>query len=342
MDLTGILEALRLMTAAGLVVLVAVGCGGGQERERQGSAEQSPASRQLLEQGDSTFRARDYEAAGELYRRAAAEAEAEGHRSNQVEALAQVARSYSIRGLGEEGRPWLVRAASLADEGQPLGWARYQLVRGVYQREDGQREEATATFARLYEYCMGHELHRQAVNAAHMAAIAAETEQQIEWAHRGIRAAEEGGFDDWLAILWNNLGWTYDDLGRYDEALDALSKAHDYHWQTGDEQAKLVADWSVAHALRMVDRLDEARERAAATLAWAERWYAADPGPARAEWVGFAHKEMGELDLAQGRPEDARRELEAALAKLREAGMEKWDAQGFRELADRVAGLPRP
>jgi tetratricopeptide (TPR) repeat protein len=321
------------IAVVGLLMLAAAGAGDAQEGATVAT------STDLIAQGDSAFSARDYEAAGAIYEHAATTAEAEGQRGNQVEALAQVARCYSIRGLGEEGRPWLARASALVDQGEPRGWARYELVRGVYQREDGQREEATQTFARLYDFCREHGLHSQAVNAAHMAAIAAKPEQQIDWALKGIRAAEEGGFEGWLAVLWNNLGWTYDDLGRHEEALDALTKAREHHWKTGDDQAKLIADWSVGHALRMVGRMDEARERLEAALAWADRRYAEDPTPANAEWVGMGHKELGEFALAEGRREDARRELVQALEKLREAGMDKWDADGLRELSERVSRM---
>jgi len=323
---------------ASMLLLTVAGTSGAQ----QDAGSQSASSAALLAQGDATFSARDYEGAGKIYQQAASAAEAEGHRGNQVEALAQVARCYSIRGLGEEGRPWLARAAALADTSAPQGWARYEIVRGVYQREDGHRAEATETFARLYDFCREHGLHRQAVNAAHMAAIAAQPEQQIAWAHKGIQAAEEGGYASSLAMLWNNLGWTYDDLGRYEEALDALTKAREYHWQTGDDQAKLIADWSLGHALRMVGRNDEARGYLTGAFAWAERRYAEDPSPANAEWLGMGHKELGELALAEGRRDTARRELAQAVGKLREAGMEQWDADGLRELGERVARLDQP
>ena len=249
---------------------------------RSGSGDETagpPPSKsgQLLEQGDALFRERNYGEAGETYELAAAAAETEGHTSNHVEALAQVARAYSIRNLGEEGKPWLERAAALASSDEPRGWSRYLLVKGVYQREEDNRESATATFENLYNYCLIHDLHRRAVNAAHMLAIAAEPEAQINWGLKGIRAAEAGGFDEWLGPLWNNLGWTYEDLGRNDESLDALIKAREYHWKGGSDHAKLVADWSVGHACRMVGELKQAATRMEATYQWAEQRYEENP-----------------------------------------------------------------
>ncbi len=305
----------------------------------EGVGEAVGNSSALLAQGDSVFHARDYATAGEIYQRAVAVARDEGHRSNQVEALAQVARSFSIRGLGEEGRPWLQRAESLATREDPAGWSRYQLVKGVFQREDGRREDATDTFARLYDFCRENELYNRAVNAAHMAAISAEPEEQIAWGLKGIRAAEEGGYEAWLGPLWNNLGWTYADLGRPEDALDALTKARDYHHKTGDELSRLIADWSVAHALRMVGRLDEAAEWTARTLEWAERRYTADPSPANAEWVGLSRLERAEIALAQERPDEARGDFLLALEKLREAGMQEWDAQRYQSLRERYASM---
>ena len=296
----------------------------------------------LLSLGDATFRSREYDEARAIYLRAANAAEMEGDATTRVEALAQVARCYSIRHLGDQGRPHLEQAGALASPTDPLGWSRYQNVKGVYQREDGDREGATVTFTALYDYCLEKALHERAINAAHMVAIAADAETQVAWGLKGIAAAEAGGFEGWLAVLWNNLGWTYDELARYPEALAALETAREYHWKTGDDVAKLIADWSVGHAHRMVGDLQTAGAWMEKTLKWAEARYAAEPGAETAEWVGFSLKEMGEIALLERGANSGRYLLSQALEKLREAQMDQWDAAGFSELSARIEALSKP
>lgn len=299
----------------------------------------APRAPDLLKHADRTFRAREYDAARDFYLRAARVAEEQDDVTTRVEALAQVARCYSILGQEGEGRPYLERAGTLASGSDPLAWSRYQNVKGIYEREAGDSTAATATFIALYEYCVQQALHERAINAAHMVAIAADPETQITWALKGIAAAEAGGQENWLAVLWNNLGWTYDGLGRYPEALEALQTAREYHWKTGDDVAKLIADWSVGHAHRKVGDLQAARAWMEKTLAWAEERYTKDPGPGTAEWVGFSLKELGEIALVERGADSGRYLLKQALEKLREAQMEQWDAEGFGELQARIAAL---
>lgn len=105
----------------------------------------------------------DYEKAGQIYDHASALAEREENPGVLVESLAQVARCYSIRKLGSERRPWLERARRIATPEHPAGWSRYLLIRGVYEREAGKRDEATRTFKELYEFCMQTELSKRAI-----------------------------------------------------------------------------------------------------------------------------------------------------------------------------------
>lgn len=316
----------------------------GAETVSTGGAQPLPTAStpvDLLTNGDRIFRSRDYAAAGELYKQAATAAEQTGDLTVQVEALAQVARAYSIQGQLAAGEPWLKQAAELASPSDPIAWSRFQNVTGIFQRERGERELATETFIRLYDYCREREMYRRAIDAAHMVAIAADLETQIAWAYKGIAAAEAGGYEDWLAILWNNLGWTLDDLGRYSESLTALRKARDYHWRTGSDLMKLIADWSLGHALRMTEKADSARIVMEATLAWAQRRYEADPSPTEAEWLGFVYQELGEQRLLAGDRADGIRQLEMAYTRLGEAEMADWSLADYQKLAAQIDSLKR-
>jgi predicted enzyme related to lactoylglutathione lyase len=327
--LTFVCMGIYLLTAAVLVV----------QGQAVTKAEQRTAAGQLLARGDEAFQAGEYAEATQIYKRAVEAARQEGQEEVLAEALSQVARGHLIQGEKGEGRSWLKRAEAVVSPEMPLGWSRYLGVRGRFEWKNDLLELATKTFTNMYDYCLQHELHDRAVDAAHMVAITAPHEEQIVWAKKGIEAAEAGDLQGWLGPLWNNLGWTYEEMGRYQESLDALLKAREYHWKSGSEMNKLIADWSVGYAYRKLERPDEAESWLRPVLAWAERLYAADPSPDAAEWVGFSCQELGELAIAREDLKDGHQYLRRAQESLAEAKMPEWDPDGYQLLVDRFAEI---
>jgi tetratricopeptide (TPR) repeat protein len=310
-------EVLMRLGTSVVVVLLAVGA----------CAEESDG----LATADAVFNARRYAEARELYVQVAERAEG----ATRVEALAQVARCELLAERKDEGRVWLDKAREAADEEEPLGWSRYLGVRGRFEWKDEELEKAKATFVAMYAYCEEHGLHDRAVDAAHMVAIVGDAEDQVAWAHKGIAAAEAGGFEGWLGPLWNNLGWTHEHAGRHEEALDAYRKARHYHWKTGGEVNKLAADWAVGHTLRLLGRHDEARQWLRPVLAWAERRsMEAEEDVERAEWIGHACRDLGLAAFAQGRRDEARELLGRAHTLLAAVDMASWDAEGWKEIVE--------
>jgi tetratricopeptide (TPR) repeat protein len=232
-------------------------------------------------------------------------------------------------------------AADLANDRMPRAWSRYLGVRGRFEWKDEQLEKATDTFVEMYNYCVEHELHSRAVDATHMVAITAPHEDQVVWARKGIWAAEKGNVEEWLGPLWNNLGWTYEEMGRYDESLEALQNAREYHWRLGGELNKLIADWSVGHAYRMAGEYETAAQWMRPVLAWSERLYAAGQSPDAAEWIGHSCRELGEQALQREDLPEALEYLRRARDRLEEAGMPEWDADGFGELLEQIVELSR-
>lgn len=298
-------------------------------------------SAELLEQADATFSKREYAEATALFAKAAAAAEHEGNTQVLVESLAMTARGYLIREMKDEGRPWLARAEEKATADEPLGWSRYLGVRGRFEWQDDDKPTATATFREMYEYCLQHKLHDRAVDAAHMVAITGTPEQQIEWAVKGIRAAELGEMDGWLGPLWNNLGATHDDAGDYEKALDAYLKARHFHWKVGDELNKLAADWAVGKTYRRLGQHNKALAWLRPVLAWAERRHAEDPSTERGEWVGLACWDLGAIAAAKNQRDEATELLGRAHKLLEAAKMPDWDAKSWKEINDLIAGLKR-
>jgi tetratricopeptide (TPR) repeat protein len=293
-----------------------------------------------LKRGDELFSSREYERATQVFDDAAISAHLEDNYSNMSEALAMVARCHLIRGEKEAGRSWLERARGVAREDEPLGWSRYLGVRGRFEWKDEKLDEAKKTFVAMYDYCVEKKLFDRAVDAAHMVAIVAPKEEQETWALKGIKAAEAGGFDGWLGPLWNNLGWSYEEQGEYPKMLEALRKAREYHYKGAQELPKLIADWAVAKAYRLNNKLTEARELQTKTLEWAKKLSAEKPEDAeRAEWIGSCKWELGELDAAEGKKESALKLLKEAREILLKSKIEEWGKELLEKLDARIKEL---
>jgi len=286
----------------------------------------------LLSRGDEMFGTRRYGESREIYMKAAEAAEKSGANSDLTEALAQVARTYLIEGQQESGREWLERAAGVAGPEEPQGWSRFLGVRGRFEWKDDRLEKARETFAEMYDYCSAHELHERAVDAAHMAAIVETPEMQVTWARKGIAEAEAGNMTGWLGPLWNNLGATFEDMEKYPEALEAYLSAREYHWRYGDEMNKLIADWAVGHAYRLTGQFEKAAEWIRPVLAWSRR-IKAD------EFTGWSYKELAEIELAGKNHKEAHESMKMAAEYLGKADMPDWDAEGYREILDRIKKL---
>jgi tetratricopeptide (TPR) repeat protein len=287
----------------------------------------------LIAQADTLFNRNQYDKSREIYLKAADEAEASGDNSALSEAYAMIARTYLITEKKEEGRPWLEKASQFADPDIPLAWSRYIGVRGRFEWQDKELEKATATFKEMYDYCSKNGLHERAIDAAHMVAITGGRDDQVEWGLKGIREAEAGNITAWLGPLWNNLGWTYEDMGKYRESLDAYLKARDYHHKYGNEKNKLCADWAVGHAYRLLDQPDSA-----------VRWVNPDllakfESIKDIEFQGWTLKEMGEIALLRSMPNSALSYLTQAEEKLQAAGMPEWDPDGYKKLQGQIKNL---
>ena len=307
-------------------------------------------SAELLRQGDDLFNSEKIEDAVKVYIQAAETAESRGNKSDLTEAYSQVARCYLKLERIDEGRPWLEKAREKASPDDSSGWSRYLGVRGRFEWKDAAKlkgelspetDRASNTFKEMHDYCLNHGLYERAIDAANMVSITGMKSERAIWAQKGIEAAETGNLESWLAPLWNNLGWAYDDLGRYDESLQALKKARVYHYKKGDELSMIIADWSVGHAYRMCGKIDSSETilRSVQKLAMIRK--GEEKSPENAEWFGFANLELGELALRRGDRAEALKLFKVAYSNLHEAGMNEWDAKKFKELNDRILELAR-
>ncbi len=169
-----------------------------------------------------------------------------------------------------------------------------------------------------------------AVDAAHMLAIAAESQDEtLAWNERALELAE--GSDDeraqrWRASLLNNLGWARHDGGDYEAALALFERALAERQKRGATRETRIARWCVARCLRSLGRLEEALAQQRALLAEEE---------ALGEGSGFTWEEISECLLALGREVEARPHFAQAYAALSQ------DARLVAEEGERLARLQR-
>lgn len=323
--------------AVAAALSAALSAGGCSADER---ATADPTFGTRLAKADQAFRNRQYEDAGTAYESLAEDAFANGDTTAYVEACAMRARSYLILDRADEGRPWLDMAGALADTSMPLGWSRYLAARGRFERSGGDLETALGTFLEMFDFCAAHGLHERAVDAAHMLALTGDPGEKDEWSLRGIEMAEKGGMTGWLGPLWNNLGWDYVSAGRYGEARAALEKAREYHYAGTSELPKLIADYSVAHVIRLEGRLDESEAAMRAVFDRASQL--SDEGFVDGmEWMGLSRWELGEIAISRGEAGFGLGMLRRALGELEQAGMPSWDAEDWERRTARVEELER-
>lgn len=309
-------------------------------------AQDAPAKvnpQDLFAEGEKLFRDRKYDDARAKFELAATTAAEQGIAELQTQAEALTARMFALQTKWEDGRKWLDKAAKSAKPERKKGWATYLGVRGRFEWQDQKdNDKAKKTFIEMYDFCIKAEMQSMALDAAHMVALVGTPAEKEEWALKAIKAAEAANEKGWLGPLWNNLGWMYDEQGKTEKALEALQNARKYHHETGNEFTKMVADFGVAHALRRVGKLKEAREMLIAAFDKAKERYAADEkDKERAEWVGWGHKYFGDLLVDEGKKDEALKEYKAARPFLIQADIEKWGADDLKKIDDKIAELEK-
>jgi tetratricopeptide (TPR) repeat protein len=315
-----------LLTAT-ISALFIAGCGTGNTPKTENKT--MSKAQNLLVKADSIFKSGKYAESRGIYQQALKEAESANNNSDQTEALSMIARSYLILDDKETGYDWINKAEAKANNDEELGWSRYLGVKGRFLWQDKKNDEATLMFQDMYNYCSERKLHERAIDAAHMVAIAGTSEQQIEWGKKGIKEAEEGNIGSWLGPLWNNLGWTYEDTKQYDSSLAAYLKARDYHYQHGTDRNKVIADWAVGHAYVNLKDYENADKWMRPLLAKFEEM---EDG----EFTGFTCRELGEIELANNNYQAAHDMFDRSEKLLKEAGMDEWDADGYKKIVDRM------
>lgn len=259
-------------------------------------------------------------------------AEESGDISYLAQLLTQLARTQGLQRDFAEAHRTLDRADSLLSDDLPIPRIRALLERGRALNSSGKREASIQYFLEAWELAREHHEDFHAVDAAHMLGVVNPPAEQLTWSIRALDLAEvseEARARTWLGPLYNNLGWTYHDLGRYDEALELFTRSLAWRREQGQPRETRIAAWSVARCLRSLGRLEEALDLQRENLNAARD--AGDSG-------GEIEEEIGECLVALGRSAESRQHFRRAYGEL---SKDAWLVEHEPERLNRLKELAR-
>lgn len=228
----------------------------------------------------------------------------EGADEAHLQLLTQIARAQGLQRQFDAAHATLDQVSQMFNETTPTASIRYLLERGRVFNSSGQAEKARPLFEQALAAAQQGGEDFYAVDAAHMLGIIAPPDEQIPWNERAIAMAEvsESPFARrWLGSLYNNLGWTYHDAGKYAEALRLFQKGVDFWTERGNADRLHIARWTVARVYRSLGRQDEALEIL---------------HELKSNEDGYVSEEIGENLLAQGDADSASRYFSRAYQLL--------------------------
>lgn len=232
--------------------------------------------------------------------------------SLRAEVLTQIARAQGLQGSFDEAHATLDTIPGDVIDSSPLVRVRVLLERGRLFNSSGKPEKSVPLFLEAWKTSDSPALDYYAVDAAHMLAIVTPANEQVGWAEKAIALAKSKRHtrtEEWLGPLYNNLGWTHHDAGRYDEALTSFEAAMAAFNNLGTEKQVRIARWTVARAHRSLGNVEQALALQQALLAELD---------AAGETDGYVHEEIAECLLALSRPDEATPHFAKAYALLSE------------------------
>lgn len=211
----------------------------------------------------------------------------------RLQLLTQIARAQGLQRKFEQAHNTLNSVEAQLRDDLPVVRIRYLLERGRVYNSSNAKEQARPFFLQALELAQAHREDFYAVDAAHMMAIVEPPDEQMAWNLKALELAEASSDPrarKWLGSLYNNIGWTYHDLGQYEQALNMFEKALAWRETQGKEKETRIAKWCIARVLRSLNRIPEAL----AILRELEPF--AD---------GYTYEELGECLLLQGKQDEA-------------------------------------
>lgn len=239
-------------------------------------------------------------------------ARAAGDKDYLGQLLSQIARTRGLQRDFDGAHALLDEAESVVTPECTTARVRILLERGRAFNSSGEKKKAEPLF--LAAFVAAHkagDIDGLMVDAVHMLGIVAGGESSVQWNVLAIDLAEKS--DDpaakrWLGSLYNNIGWSFHDLGDFETAKDYWERGVAWHAERKTGRGLLIAKWTIGRVLRSMERYEAALEAQHALLADYER--------EGIEEAGYCAEEIGESLLALGRGDEAKPWFAKAHAKL--------------------------
>jgi tetratricopeptide (TPR) repeat protein len=221
----------------------------------------------------------------------------------------QIARSWGLRRDFAKARQILAEVQPLIAQAGAEAQVRYWLELGrtwasathkPEQLTPEAKTQARSAYDRALAAAKPAKLDGLAIDTVHMYAfVDTDPESGIKWADEGLKVAKastQPAARRWEATLRNNRGVALNQLKRHDEALAEFKAALQLTEADGKPYDIRVAHWMVANTLRLMGRLDEARD---IQLRLEREWDdAKEPDP-------YVFEELETIYKAQGNTERA-------------------------------------
>jgi tetratricopeptide (TPR) repeat protein len=218
------------------------------------------------------------------------------------ELLTQIARSQGLQGKFGEAHVTLDAAYAAITDDNSVAMVRYLLERGRVYNSSGDPGVSRGYFLKAFDLAEDIGADFYAVDALHMLGIVDPPEKQMAWNVRALEIAEKSGDErarKWRGSLYNNLGWTYHDLGEYEEALEMFEKSLVFREEMNDSAGVLIAKWTIARANRSLGNVKGSLEMQIDLEQNVEQ-YGLPPD-------GYVYEEIAECLLLLGRNQESMR-----------------------------------
>jgi tetratricopeptide (TPR) repeat protein len=218
----------------------------------------------------------------------------------------QIARALGLQAKFEAAHALLDGVEKQLTDKTRTARIRYLLERGRVYNSSGDKRAAVRPLAQAWKHARVWGLDGHAVDAGQMIAIVEGGSNGHAWNQRTLEfaaASDDPAARRWLGSLYNNIGWDHHAVGQYELALAAFSKSVEARQEAGKPERLRVARWTVARALRSLQRCQEALPMLEGLRTeWAE---AGKPS-------GYVYEDLAECHLALGKPSQARALFERA------------------------------
>jgi tetratricopeptide (TPR) repeat protein len=149
------------------------------------------------------------------------------------------------------------------------------------------------------------------IDALHMMGIVEPPERQLEWSMRALSLAEGSGDErarKWRGALYNNIGWTFHDLGDYEKALEMFKRSLAFRIEMDDTAGMMIAGWTIARTERSLGQVEEALDLQLGLARDLEKYGLPEDG--------YVYEEIAECLLLLDRKEESKEYFGRAYAIL--------------------------